>query len=81
VATESLDPMGDPLVALCHLLRPYPQARRDARRLIRRPRGYLARVLRTASHVKASLTAAIVVRSLWAAERSTGAVQLLVVAG
>ena len=29
-----------------------------------------ARVFRTPSHVKASLTAAIVVRSLWAAERS-----------
>ena len=30
-----------------------------------------ARVLRTPSHVKASFTAAIVVRSLWAAERSS----------
>jgi len=32
-----------------------------------RPRGYLARVFPTPSHVKASLTAAIAVRSLWAA--------------
>ena len=37
-----------------------------------------ARVFLTPSHVKASLTAAIVVRSLWAAERSSWVVGLLV---
>ncbi len=37
-----------------------------------------ARVLRTPSHVKASLTAAIVVRSLLAAERSSWVVGVLV---
>ena len=37
-----------------------------------------AKVLRTPSHVKASFTAAIVVRSLWAAERSVWRVGVLV---
>ena len=37
-----------------------------------------ARVFLTPSHVKASLTAAIVVRSLWAAERSSWFVGVLV---
>ncbi len=37
-----------------------------------------ARVFLTPSHVKASLTAAIVVRSLWAAERSSWVVGVLV---
>ena len=37
-----------------------------------------ARVLRTPSHVKDSFTAAIVVRSLWAAERSSCVVGVLV---
>ena len=37
-----------------------------------------ARVLRTPSHVNASFTAAIVVRSLWAAERSSWVVGVLV---
>ena len=37
-----------------------------------------AKVLRTPSHVKASLTAAIVVRSLWAALRSSWVVGVLV---
>ncbi len=37
-----------------------------------------ARVFRTPSHVKASFTAAIVVRSLWAAERSSWVVGVLV---
>jgi hypothetical protein len=38
----------------------------------------MAKVLRTPSHVKASLTAAMVVRSLWAAERSSWVVEVLV---
>ena len=37
-----------------------------------------ARVFRTPSHVKESFTAAIVVRSLWAAERSSWVVGVLV---
>ena len=37
-----------------------------------------ARFLRTPSHVKDSFTAAIVVRSLWAAERSSCVVGVLV---